>query len=305
MKIAVLGAGAVGLCVAGMLSKVCDVHAVTRRRNADAINKDGLIMTGIWGSETFHFPCSENLPEGADFDYIFITSKSIATRDICEQFSDRFGDADVISLQNGIGNEEIIAGYTDRVIGAMIITGFEWRGDGKVHVSVEAAPAKLGRFPGGTDERVETIVKLLQSSGINALADDNVRGSLWGKTLYNSALNPLGAVMMVPYKELLDKNAFNIIKEIINEAFLVLKEEGINPGWDDAESYLKYLKEKQIPDTAEHHSSMYQDISMGKKTEIDFINGAITDLGNKHNIDTPVNRTIVNLIKFRENLKNV
>ena len=76
--------------------------------------------------------------------------------------------------------------------------------------------------------------------------------------------------------------------------------EGVVLEWSSPEEYLWYLHDKQIPSTAGHHSSMYQDISAGKKTEIDFINGAVVEKGNLHNIDTPVNRTIVNMIKFRE-----
>ncbi|WOF15693.1 ketopantoate reductase family protein [Methanoplanus sp. FWC-SCC4] len=302
MKIAVLGAGAVGLSVAAMLSKVCDVYAVCRKRHADAVKKRGFVMTGIWGEEKFTFPCSEQLPKDEKFDYIIITSKSTATRGICEQFKDYLKDTEVISLQNGIGNEEIISEYTDKVIGGMIITGFEWRDDAYVHVSVQASPIKLGRFPKGTDEAVTKIVDLFKTAGMEILADENITGSLWGKTLYNSALNPLGAIMKVPYGNLLDQNAWNIIEEIVKEAFLVCNAEGVKLAWNKPEDYLEFLHENQLPSTAGHHSSMYQDLEFSRKTEIDFINGAIVAKGKNNGIKTPVNKTIVNLIKFKEDL---
>ena len=135
---------------------------------------------------------------------MIITAKSRDTEEICRQFQDRIAGKEVLSLQNGIGNEEIIARYTDRVIGGMIITGFEWRGDGRVHVSVEAGPIKLGRFPDGFDDGVAGILACFTAAGLNAEGADAIRADLWGKTLYNCALNPLGAIMGVPYGKLSD-----------------------------------------------------------------------------------------------------
>jgi 2-dehydropantoate 2-reductase len=154
MKILVLGAGAVGLSVAAKLSGVCYVHAVCRKETAGAIDAGGFFMTGIWGENSYRFSAGDHVPCGQTFDYIFITAKSQDTKAVCRQFADHIRGTETISLQNGIGNEEIISGFTDKVIGGTIITGFEWRGDAAVHVSVEAGPAKLGRFPEGLDEPV-------------------------------------------------------------------------------------------------------------------------------------------------------
>ncbi|HQP72332.1 MAG TPA: 2-dehydropantoate 2-reductase N-terminal domain-containing protein, partial [Methanoculleus sp.] len=176
MKVVLLGAGAVGLTIAAKLSRVADVHAVARRRHADAVQQRGFRMTGIWGEGTYKFSCSEDIPPGwQDADYCIITSKSTETEAICRQFADTISGREVVSLQNGIGNEEIIARFTDRVIGAMIITGFEWQGDAAVHVSVEAAPMKLGRFPSGTDPAVERLAALMREAGIRAEATANIR----------------------------------------------------------------------------------------------------------------------------------
>lgn len=303
MKIAFLGAGAVGLSVAGILSRVCQVYAVCRKRHADAIDSRGLILTGIWGEHNIKFPCGEALPPGEIFDYIFITSKSQDTREICEINREALKNSNVISLQNGIGNEEIISEFTDKVVGGMIITGFEWRDDGEVHVSVQAAPMRLGRFPSGLDDDITSLIEMIQEAGIDILADENIRGALWGKTLYNCALNPIGAIMEVPYGELLDEFSWSILREIVHEAFEVCRAEGITLEWASPKEYLIYLHDVQIPSTAGHHSSMYQDLSAGKKTEIDSINGAVVEKGRMHGINTPVNSTIVNMIKFRESLK--
>jgi len=303
MKIVVLGAGAVGLTIAAKLSRVADVHAVARKRHADAVGERGFLMTGIWGEGVYRFSCSEEIPPGwRDADYYIIAAKSTDTEAVCCQFADHIRGHEVVSLQNGIGNEEIIGRFTDRVIGAMIITGFEWRGDASVHVSVEASPMSVGRFPSGADGAVEVLVNLLQNAGIRAETTDAIQTSLWGKTLYNCALNPLGALMNVPYGALTDPHAWAVVATIVREVYRVVEAEGVILPWETPEAYLEYLRTAQLPATAAHHSSMLQDLTAGRKTEIDFMNGAVTALAAKHGIDAPYNACITELIHFRERL---
>ncbi|WP_332449652.1 ketopantoate reductase family protein [Methanoculleus sp.] len=303
MKIVVLGAGAVGLTIAAKLSRVADVHAVARTRHVDAVRERGFLMTGIWGEGAYRFSCSEGIPhEWWDADYYIIAAKSTDTEAVCRQFADHIRGHEVISLQNGIGNEEIIGRFTDRVIGAMIITGFEWRGDASVNVSVEASPMRVGRFPSGADDAVKVLVNLLETAGIRAEMTDAIQTYLWGKTLYNCALNPLGALMNVPYGALTDPHAWAVVTTIVREAYRVVEAEGIILPRETPEAYLEYLRTAQLPATAAHHSSMLQDLTAGRKTEIDFMNGAVAALARKHGIDAPYNACITELIHFRERL---
>ena len=106
---------------------------------------------------TFRFSASESVPRTP----VLIISSSPQNHRTPEYIYRQFASLinETVSLQNGIGNEEIISGFTDRVIGGMIITGFEWRGDAVVHVSVEAGPMMIGRFPDGLDEPVERLAE--------------------------------------------------------------------------------------------------------------------------------------------------
>jgi 2-dehydropantoate 2-reductase len=302
MKVLILGAGAVGLSVAAKLSNVCEVHAVARERCVLAVESGGFRLTGIWGEGEYRFPVSGSVPEGERYDYAILSSKAIDTEAICSRFSGALRGTETLSLQNGVGNEEIIASFTDKVIGGMIITGFEWRGDAAVHVSVEAGPIKLGRFPEGMDGPVERLVELFASAGMRVEGSPSIRSELWAKTLYNCALNPLGALMGVAYGSLVAHSAWRIIEGIVREGFAVIEAEGISLPWAVPEDYLAYLREAQIPSTAGHHSSMLQDISRGKATEIGFLNGAIVARGAARGIATPVNSCLVDLVHFRESL---
>jgi 2-dehydropantoate 2-reductase len=302
MRIAVLGAGAVGLSVAARLSQVADVVAVTRERCAAAIGRDGFHLTGRWGDGVYDLEVTTRLDPDEEFDYVFVTAKSVDTAAVCREFAPVLARSEAVSLQNGIGNEEIIANVAERVIGGMIITGFEWRSDNAVHVSVEGGPMKLGRFPAGTDSAVEALVDLVWKAGIPVEGTTSIRTEIWGKTMYNCALNPLGALMNVQYGRLAEPHAWAIIGAIVAEVYAVAEAEGVALAWPDPASYLAFLASTQLPNTAGHHSSMLQDLARGRPTEIDFLNGAVAAIGARHGVPAPVNTCIADLVRFRESL---
>jgi len=246
MKLLVLGAGAVGLSLAARLSPFCEVHALCRAQHAEAIARQGFRMSGIWGEGSFHFPASAQLPANPGFDYCLVTAKSLQTRELCERYRQALEGAELVSLQNGIGNEEILAEFSERVIGGTIITGFEWRGPARVHVTVEAGPIRLGRFPVGLDAGVTRLVELFRRAGLDVQASASIRTDLWAKTLYNCALNPLGAILDMPYGRLANGHSWSIIRRVIEEAFAVCRAEGVAQHWESAADYLNYLETVQL-----------------------------------------------------------
>ncbi|WP_243669298.1 hypothetical protein [Methanoculleus chikugoensis] len=162
---------------------------------------------------------------------------------------------------------------------------------------------KIGRFPSGTDDAVERLAALIRDAGIRAEATADIRTDIWGKTLYTCALNPLGALMNVPYGVLADPHAWAVVTAIVEEAYRVAEAEGVAlPPWETPAAYLEYLRTAQLPATAAHHLSMLQDIAGGRKTEIDFMNGAVAALAERHGIGAPYNTCIAELIRFRERL---
>ena len=128
----ILGAGAVGLSLAGKLHGVATACVACRQVHASAIVERGLVMEGVWGDRTVRgIRCvmgPEELPTSIDF--IIITAKGTDTRAICEEYAAVIRDRPTATLQNGIGNEEIIAEYTDTVIGGTVTTNFSVLGPG-------------------------------------------------------------------------------------------------------------------------------------------------------------------------------
>ena len=342
-RVLILGAGAVGLSFAGKISENCEVFVVCRNRHATAIKNRGLVMKGVWGDRTVRdiavFSSYEELSaaiaaesEGAGkmsdgvagengvsgendgsgagcvFDYVFITSKSSDTEGLCREYSPMFGGAVLVSLQNGIGNEEIMRKYTGEsaVFGATITTNFQSEGDGCVTVKSESEPLKIGVYPengsagAGSLEKLADIVAIIERSGIKVEAADSIRTAIWEKSLLNIAVNPLTALFRVNVGALSDEQTRAVITGIINETFEVIAAEGVKVRWETAAEYLDYLFNYLIPSFSAVYTSMYQDVTGGRHSEIESINGAVVRLGKIHGIKTPYNECICRLIRFTD-----
>ena len=300
MKVLVLGAGAVGLGVAAKLSVVADVVAIAREQYTKEVTGHGLHLTGAWGEGLFRFRCLGEPPSGEQFDYILITVKSQDTERICRQYADLLHHHPVVSLQNGVGNEEIIGDFTEYVIGGVVMTGFLRKGNCAVEISANAGETVLGKFPAGVDDRVKALVDLFVRAGIPVRASEHIKNDLWSKNLISSVLNPLSAILGVQYGELLSEPAWRVISSVTNEYYAVVGAEGITLSWKDPEEFLTYLKNDLIPAMHNHFSSMQQDLEFGRKTEIDFLNGQVIGAGQRHGISTPFNSCITELVHFHQ-----
>jgi len=311
MKFLVMGAGALGSAFGGMLADAGhDVTLIGRERHIKRIREHGLRISGIWGEyviKNIRAISELNANCESNADVVLLTTKSIDTENAMQELQPLIADNSVvISLQNGIGNEEIIARYVgeEHTMGGTVITGFEILHPGEVEVTVSAATTKIGELNNEITPRLRKIVAIFNEAGIPSDAVNNIRMHVWAKALYSAALNPLSAIFRVNYGKLSNPHSFAIIEALIHEAFKVAEAEKVELFWERAEEYLDYLRHEQIPQTEKHRSSMLNDIERGKKTEIDFLNGVFVDLGKKHNIPTPVNETIVRVIKFLESPKN-
>ncbi len=300
VRVLVLGAGAVGLPLAAKLSRVAEVVAVAREQYATEISQKGLDICGAWGDESIRFSCVSTLEDTEPYDYILITSKSQDTDSLCQKYPDLVSASEVVSFQNGIGNEETISRYTDHVIGGVVLTGFVREGNSTVRVTANAGPLQIGRFPGGLDAGVMDLADILSQAGIPIEPTEHIKGKLWSKNLINCSLNPLSAITGVTYGDLRGPDSWHIIEQIVREIYQIVKSEGIRLEWGDPDAFLGYLQGALIPVMARHRSSMLQDILHGHKTEIDFLNGAVVREGAKMGIATPYNACISDLIRFRE-----
>jgi 2-dehydropantoate 2-reductase len=304
MKILVLGAGAVGSTIGGMLAQAGHTVAlVGRNPHMSRIAASGLKITGLWGE--YHVKTLQAATEipAIEPDWILLTTKAYDTPAAAKVLHQKFPkNIPILHLQNGIGNAEILAGELGwpRVISGMIIIGFQIPLAGRTVVTVSADKIKIGRVDGTLDAPVKDIVKIFNEAHMPAEAVNDIQKQLWGKVLYNASLNALAGILGVKYGELLEIHPWAIIQRIIQEAFVVLKAENQPLAWSTAEAYLEHLRIVQVPATFDHKPSMLADLHHGRRTEIDFINGALAALGRKHQLPTPVNDTVIGMIHALE-----
>lgn len=312
MKILIMGAGAIGSVVGGFLAKNgAEVTLVGRESHIKSIMTNGLRIHGIWGDhlippEQFRGLLTEPVVE--NFDYVLITVKAYDTESVAEQLKKIFFRTTenmplFISMQNGIGNIETLQKILGRsnVAGARVIFGAKLNSPGAVTVTVIAEPTAFGNVGvvrnRKMDGALKDLAKRMDSAGIPSVYVDDIRPYLWAKVLYNSALNPLSALLERTYGELAeDTFTKKIMDNVIDEAFAVAKKLKVKLFWKAPKEYKKHFYNKLIPPTATHYASMLEDLKR-KRTEIDAMNGAIAKYGRRHSVPTPVNETLTNLIK--------
>lgn len=315
MRVAVLGAGALGSVFGGFLARSGhDVSLLGRPWHLEAIDNNGLTIKGIWGEflvPNLDLNCSPDTL-GSDYELVLISVKGYQTEEmagLAARISASKGL--IISLQNGVANGEILlqkAGR-ERSAAGRVIFGAEICSPGEVKVTVCADSVVLGPVVEGTSEdlreKIRAAAEIINKAGIPCRFGDDVNTLLWAKAMYNCALNPLGALLGVNYGSLAaDGNTCTIMNEVINEVFAVASAKGIRFTWPSAACFQEEFYSRLIPTTAAHRASMLQDIERGKRTEIDSLNGQIVRYGEELGVKTPVNRTLTALIRFREQVKN-
>jgi 2-dehydropantoate 2-reductase len=314
MRVLIYGGGAVGLGIASCLIRPGNrVDILARAETVTALRAEGLLRTGIFGRSEARpgaFACFPSLDEitGGPYDFVLICTKSFdssaAARDLAGQ-EDRLGrQTRFILFQNGWGNAEAFCAHFDkqRVYNARVITGFRRHRPNAVEITVHADAIHVGSLFSGDLSAIDGLCRAIRDGGIPCEKTDAIGEDLWAKMLYNCALNPLGAILGVPYGALAEQPSTRALMDrIAEEVFAVMLAAGYRTHWPAAAEFLDVFYARLVPDTAAHQSSMLQDLAAGKRTEIDALNGAVIKLAAGHGLDVPYNHAAYNLITFIEN----
>jgi len=311
-KVLIIGAGAVGVAMAASLSEEgMDVTVYSKSHTADCIEENGVKRCGIF--KEISVPAGKvkvirNYGEACQaYDYIIISAKTMADEEIAKSLDNNRNiiapEGKIVIFQNGWGNDEVFLKYFDKneVYNARIITGFERVTPENSKVTVHTAPILLGSLYGADNSCMEPLTAAINNSGIPSEVSADIGKALWAKMLFNTTLNPLGAILNSSYGELSEsESACDIMNQLIDETYSVLLAEHLETFWSTPEEYRKVFYEKLVPDTYKHRSSTLQDIEKGQKTEIDTLNGCIISLARRNGIDVPGHRMIYKLIKSIE-----
>ena len=313
MNTLIIGAGAVGVAIGASLStKDSRVDFLTNEETKRFIDKEGIKRTGIFGEisckpeDNSAYTEYEDLPENT-YDNIIVCVKTMANTETSKKIYEARKclkpDGRIVIIQNGWGNEEEYMKYfpEEKVFNARISTGFIKTAPNVSDITVYAAPLLIGSIKGFDNSILKPIVDILNEAGIKSELTDQIEEALWAKMLYNTSLNPLGAILKVPYGKLIDaENSKAIMSDLIDETFAVMKAAGYKTFWKDADEYKELFFGKLVPETREHRSSTFQDIDKKKKTEIETLSGIIVKLGDKFGVNVSTHRMMYRLVRTLE-----
>ena len=314
--ILIAGAGSIGSVIGAKLRIAgYPVTLLGRRRHLEAIAARGLDLSGLFGDQLGEqaargFTLADD-PARLDgpFPLILFTVKSYDTAAMARALAGRLAaDGVIVSMQNGLGNLETLAGHfgPNRVLGARVIFGAELPRPGAAHVTVFAEPVAIGPAPGGEaapglEQRAKQISDLINAAGIPSHWCADIMPVLWTKVLYNAALNPLGALLRMHYGALAaDPDLRRIMDQVIEEAFAVARRLGVALPFADTGEYRALFYGKLVPSTYDHRPSMIADLERRGRTEIGALNGKIAELAESMGLAADINRTLTGLIRASE-----
>ncbi len=302
MKIAIVGAGAMGSLYGAMISE--SDHEVwlldVWKKHIETVNSDGLIIEKGSGQKKYEkLKATTDPSEIGVVDLAIIFVKSTLTADAVRSNKSIFADNTIVlTLQNGVGNIEKIAENINKnnVIAGTTAHGSTILGPGRIRHAGEGKTI-IGELDGSESKRVAEIAEIFNASGLQTDISNNVIGLIWDKLVVNVGINALTAITEMSNGELVKCPEIEEILEVaVREAVSIAELKGIQLGSSDP---VKHTKDVAIA-TAANKSSMLQDILNKRKTEIEMINGAVVTEGKALGVNTPVNLVLTNLVKWKQ-----
>jgi 2-dehydropantoate 2-reductase len=299
-RVCVVGAGVIGSLFAGHLASVCEVSVLTRRReHADALNRNGLRITG---KSTRHasLVASNDPDEVPEPDVVIVATKAPGLRPALETLQGSFPSATLMPVLNGLGAEEIVREYGDwPIVSSVTFMSGTKHSDTEVEYILDTE-TWLGPFEGTPFERVEEIADLIVSSGLEAEALPDLRPAQWSKLIFNSAVNSVAALTELPHdrhfsEEAQPSDLGRLVHGLMDEGKAVAAAVGTELHDDPWEMNVLATRRGYA-----HYPSMLEDIDAHRQTEVDLITGSLVREAERHDVPVPLHRAVLALVKGKE-----
>jgi 2-dehydropantoate 2-reductase len=300
MKICVVGCGAIGSIFAAHLARLDGVEVYAYdvwKEHVEAIKQRGLRISGA-ADFTVRLKATTNARDIPECDYGIVATKSTHTRAAIEQTAHVFPETSAVcSVQNGVGNEEILAEHVRYVIRGTTFPAGHAIEPGHVGFDIKG-DTWIGPFePTSTPmARVKELAATITRAGLTVIALEDARAAQWTKLIFNASTNPVGALTLLHHGAATRFGPTGkLFDDLIDEGLAVAKALGIKLHGDPRD-----LVKKGADAPGKHKASMLQDILAKRQTEVDFMNGAIVEWGKKAGVPTPLNKAMWALIKGLE-----
>jgi 2-dehydropantoate 2-reductase len=299
--VCVVGCGAVGSLFAANLAQLDDVEVWAfdvSRPHVEAINASGLRLRGA--REVVGHPQATSDPaELPPCDFGILATKAMHTDSAIAATAHAFLGGAVASVQNGVGNEEVVARHVSRVIRGTTFPAGRILEPGVVQWDVEG-DTTLGPFEPlpASGAEIATLADACSRGGMPTRAVPDARPAQWRKVIFNAATNPVGALTGLTHGRVCERPDLRaLVSGLVDEGKAVAAVQGITLD-ADPEELIDHAARREV--AYDHKASMLQDVEARRATEIDFLNGGIARFGRELGVPTPLNDAITALVKGME-----
>ena len=300
MKICVIGAGAIGSLFAAHLAKVADVFVLTRRQDhARELNEHGLRVSGKHDF-TARVTAASDPRELPDFDVGIIATKATGLEEAAESIAGRFGNATIMTVQNGLGAEAVVHGHGDwPLISAVTFMSGTKHSDSHVEYILDT-PTWLGPYEETPYERVQELARLLVDSGLKAEALPDLKPAQWSKLIFNATVNGVAALTGLPHDghfaaENGEADLGRLVHALVDEGKRVAAAAGVALHDDPWEMNVLATRRGSA-----HYPSMLEDVEARRPTEVELINGALVREAARQGVAAPLQSAVYRLVEARE-----
>ncbi len=307
MRTLIVGAGALGGLVGANLTRAGEDVVLLESNTARAalLNEAGLLVSRMGEDEVCVPVTVVSAVDGlAPFDLVFVAVKTYETEDAVRSVLPAVGPQTLfLSLQNGIGNAEKIAALVgaERVLCGITYHSIQHAGPRRLNYRAGIKPIQIAPFSGADPAKIEPIAEVFRAAGMATEVVPNVDHAIWQKLLHNAVVNPTSALTGLTCREMLaDEHLMSFMRDLCGEIIAVMRARGI-PIVDDEDPFRPIIG--SLKALGKNRPSMWQDLSRGKRTEVDALNGAVADEAARLGLSAPHNRAIVDFIHSRERQK--
>jgi 2-dehydropantoate 2-reductase len=294
-RICVAGAGTIGSLFAAHLARVADVSVLTRREeHARALNEQGLRVSGR-ADFTAQVKASTD-PAGLAADLVILASKGNDLEPLAERIAGHFPDAMVMTTQNGLGAEEVVAARGDwPLLSSVTFMSGTRHGDAHVEYVLDTA-TWIGPYRETTGDDARNVAALIQSSGLKAEGFDDLRPAQWSKLIFNATVNAVAALTGLPHdRHFAEGQLGELVHALVDEGKAVAQAAGVEL-WEDPWEMNVLATQRGH----RHSPSMLEDVKARRPTEIELITGSLVHEGERLGVPAPLHTALYRLVKAKE-----
>ena len=299
-RVCVIGAGVIGSLYAGHLAQVVDVSVLTRRKeHADALNRDGLRVTGRSDIEA-RVTAAADPDELQSFDLGIVATKANGLEDAARSLEGRFPEATLMTTLNGLGAEDVVRAHGDwPLVSAVTFMSGTKHADTEVEYILDTA-TWMGPYEDTPFERVEEIGELIRRAGLLAEVFADLRPAQWSKLIFNATVNSVAALTGLPHDahfaaEGAPSDLGHLVHDLVDEGKAVAAAAGVELYEDPWEMNVLATRRGSA-----HYPSMLEDVEAHRATEIDLITGSLVREAERHGVPVPLHTALYRLVKARE-----